>query len=139
MSVFSWIGDLITGAANGISKVIDSLNAPDEQKNNLKNIIDTQLNDLKSKVIDSQVEIEKELTERLKIDMTSDSWLSKNIRPLTLVFILSMFVFTSFPSMFKINVDPSFVTILKDWGQFVFMFYFGGRTAEKISSIVKGK
>ena len=137
MSIFNFLGDLISGVANGISKVIDSINAPDETKNKLKNDIDTQLNALKSQVIGSQDALEKELTERLKIDMTSDSWLSKNIRPLTLVFILTMYVLTSFPTMFKLNVNESFVIILKDWGQFVFMFYFGGRTVEKISSIFK--
>jgi hypothetical protein len=73
-----------------------------------------------------------ELTARLQADMSSDSWLSKNIRPGTLVFIL--FVYTTFGigSAFNINVHQPYVELLGQWGMLIMSFYFGGRTLEKI-------
>jgi hypothetical protein len=73
-----------------------------------------------------------ELTARLQADMASDSWLSKNIRPMTLVFIL--FVYTSFAIMsaIEMNVHQPYVELLGQWGMLIMSFYFGGRTLEKI-------
>ena len=75
---------------------------------------------------------QQELTKRQQADMASDSWLSKNIRPMTLVFIL--FVYTSFAIMsaFEINVHQPYVELLGQWGMLIMSFYFGGRTLEKI-------
>ena len=71
-------------------------------------------------------------TDRWKADMGSDSWLSKNIRPLTLIAILgAYFVFAS-ASAFGISVNESYVKLLGEWGQLIMLAYFGGRTAEKI-------
>jgi hypothetical protein len=64
--------------------------------------------------------------------MSSDSWLSKNIRPLTLVAILvAYFIFAS-SSAFGLTVNESYVKLLGEWGQLIMLAYFGGRTAEKI-------
>jgi hypothetical protein len=73
-----------------------------------------------------------ELTARLQADMTSDSWMSKNIRPMTLVFILV--VYTSFAglSAADIEVNNNYVELLGQWGMLIMSFYFGGRTLEKI-------
>jgi len=71
-------------------------------------------------------------TERWQSDMGSDSWLSKNIRPLTLIAILgAYFVFAS-ASAFGVSVNESYVKLLGEWGQLIMLAYFGGRTAEKI-------
>jgi hypothetical protein len=73
-------------------------------------------------------------TDRWKADMGSDSWLSKNIRPMTLIAILgAYFVFAS-ASAFGISVNESYVKLLGEWGQLIMLAYFGGRTAEKIFS-----
>jgi len=138
MNFLAWIGNTISGVGNAISNVINSLNAPDTEKAKLKNEIDLQLNNLKSQIIESQNELEKEITERLKIDMQSDSWLSKNIRPLTLIFILAMFTISAIPSAFNLKIDSAYVDILKNWGSLAFMFYFGGRSIEKIIKTTKG-
>lgn len=133
------ISDAVSGIGSAISKVIDSINAPDSEKEKLQSIVNTQLNDLNSKIIDSNNQLEQEITERLKIDMSSDSWLSKNIRPLTLVFLLTMFTLTSIPSIWHLNVSQEFISILKDWGTLAFMFYFGGRSGEKIFQMIQKK
>lgn len=81
---------------------------------------------------------QKAVTERWQADMGSDSWMSKNIRPLTLVAILlGYFVFAGL-SAAGIEVKQAYVTLLGDWGQLIMLAYFGGRTAEKIASTVRG-
>jgi hypothetical protein len=81
----------------------------------------------------------QELTKRLEADMKSDSWLSKNIRPMTLVFIL--FVYSTFAMMsaWDIEVNNNYVELLGQWGMLIMSFYFGGRTLEKIIDMKKGK
>jgi hypothetical protein len=78
------------------------------------------------------------LTERLKSDMGSDSWLSKNIRPMTLIaIILGYFVFAMM-SAFDLDTNERYVELLGQWGMLIMSFYFGGRTLEKIIDM-KGK
>jgi uncharacterized membrane protein (DUF106 family) len=82
--------------------------------------------------LNADVAEQHELTERLKADMGSDSWLSKNIRPMTLIAILTgYFVFAGL-SAAKIDVNESYVQLLGQWGMLIMSFYFGGRTLEKI-------
>jgi hypothetical protein len=75
---------------------------------------------------------QQELTKRQQADMASDSALSKNIRPATLVFIL--FVYSAFAMMsaWDIEVNNNYVELLGQWGMLIMSFYFGGRTLEKI-------
>jgi hypothetical protein len=74
----------------------------------------------------------QELTKRQSADMASDSWLSKNIRPMTLIAILGgYFVFAGL-SAGKIDVNEKYVSLLGEWGMLIMSFYFGGRTLEKI-------
>ena len=72
------------------------------------------------------------LTERAKADMASDSWLSKNIRPMTLIFILMVYTVFAMMSAYGYNANESYVTLLGQWGMLIMSFYFGGRTLEKI-------
>lgn len=74
----------------------------------------------------------QELTKRLEADMASDSWLSKNIRPMTLIAILAGYFIFAGLSAAKINVNSEYVQLLGQWGMLIMSFYFGGRTLEKI-------
>lgn len=78
------------------------------------------------------------LTDRLKADMSSDSWLSKNIRPMTLVYILVAYLLLAILDASALDIADSFVELLGQWGMLVMSFYFGGRTLEKIMDM-KGK
>lgn len=78
------------------------------------------------------------LTDRLKADMSSDSWLSKNIRPMTLVFILVAYTVFAMMSAWDIEVNNNYVELLGQWGMLIMSFYFGGRTLEKIMDMKKG-
>jgi hypothetical protein len=78
------------------------------------------------------------VTDRWKADMGSDSWLSKNIRPMALIAIfVAYFMFTAM-SAFGYNAQESYVQLLGQWGQIIFLAYFGGRTVEKLADM-KGK
>ena len=72
------------------------------------------------------------LTKRAEADMKSDSWLSKNIRPMTLVFILVTYTVFGLMSAWDIEVNQNYVELLGQWGMLIMSFYFGGRTLEKI-------
>ena len=73
-----------------------------------------------------------ELTARLQADMNSDSWLSKNIRPMTLIFILLGYFTFAMMSAFDLDTNKAYVELLGQWGMLIMSFYFGGRTLEKI-------
>lgn len=75
------------------------------------------------------------LTERQKADMASDSWLSKNIRPITLIYILVAYLVLAILDAAALDIADSFVELLGQWGMLVMSFYFGGRTLEKIIDI----
>jgi hypothetical protein len=81
---------------------------------------------------------DKEVTKRHENDMLSDSKLSKNIRPLTLLIILAGYFMFATMSAFGYNATESYVQLLGQWGMLIMTFYFGGRSAEKIFQIMKG-
>lgn len=78
------------------------------------------------------------LTGRHVADMASDSWLSKNIRPLTLVAIFTGYFTFGIMDANGVKANETYVQLLGQWGMLVMSFYFGGRTLEKIMEI-KGK
>jgi uncharacterized membrane protein (DUF106 family) len=73
-----------------------------------------------------------ELTKRQENDMRSDSWLSKNIRPMTLIAILTGYFIFAMMSAFDLDTNEKYVELLGQWGMLIMSFYFGGRTLEKI-------
>ena len=84
------------------------------------------------KQIEADIVEQQELTKRAQADMLSDSWLSKNIRPMTLIAILSGYFIFAMMSAFGNNANEKYVELLAQWGMLVMSFYFGGRTLEKI-------
>lgn len=77
------------------------------------------------------------LTARMEADMKSDSWLSKNIRPMVLIFLLVAYSGFAIASIFDYETRGAYVELLGQWGMLVMSFYFGGRTMEKIADKVK--
>lgn len=71
------------------------------------------------------------VTDRWKADMLSDSWLSKNIRPMVLIFLLSVYTLFSVGSAAGISVTPAYVELLAQMLMVVMSAYFVGRTVEK--------
>lgn len=72
------------------------------------------------------------VSERWQADMNSDSWLSKNVRPMTLVYLLTAYLLLAVLDGFGFRISESYVTLLGQWGMLVMSAYFGGRTLEKI-------
>ena len=87
--------------------------------------------------LNADVSEQHELTDRLKADMGSDSWLSKNIRPMTLIFILVTYTVFGMMSAWDVEVNKEYVQLLGQWGMLIMSFYFGGRTLEKIMGVKK--
>jgi hypothetical protein len=74
-------------------------------------------------------------TDRWTADMASDSWLSKNIRPMALIAIFIAFFLFTMMSAFGYNAQENYVNLLGQWGQIIFLAYFGGRTIEKLADM----
>ena len=75
------------------------------------------------------------VTDRWQADMSSDSWLSKNIRPMSLIAIFLGYFLFALMSAYGYNANESYVTLLGNWGMLVFGAYFGSRTVEKITEM----
>ena len=139
----SWLSEIFSSSVGEVvgkvGEAVDRLVTSDEERlklaNELKQIEVGAV--LKSQEID--VQFDQELTKRLQADMTSDSLLSKNIRPLTLIFILVMYSLLSISSGFEFKVTQAYIELLGQWGMLIMSFYFGGRSLEKIVSVAKGK
>ena len=84
------------------------------------------------KQIEADIAEQQELTKRWQADLSSDSWLAQNIRPLTLIFILVSYSFFAFMSMLGYETRGAYVELLGQWGMLVMTAYFGGRSLEKI-------
>jgi hypothetical protein len=74
---------------------------------------------------------------RWSADMASDSWLSKNIRPMSLVAIFIGYFLFAMMSAFGLNANEAYVTLLGQWGMLIMGAYFGGRTVEKLAEMRK--
>jgi hypothetical protein len=80
----------------------------------------------------AKVAEDNNVTRRWESDMASDSFLSKNIRPGTLVYILTAYLIFAGLSAAGIDVNEAYVNLLGQWGMLVMTAYFGGRTVEKV-------
>ena len=128
MSILTKI--LSGGAAElvkGIGGVVDNLHTSKEEKLEAERKI-------KDLVMGYEAEMQKQVTERWKMDMASDSWLSKNIRPLVLIFLVVSTVLLIFidAGIIQFEVKSSWVDLLQLVLITVIGAYFGGRSLEKV-------
>ncbi len=131
------IDKIITAVGNAVNENVTS----DQERLQLRNALQTIKDNSDVDVKKIQLQYQEELTKRQQLDMTSDSWLSKNIRPLTLAYliiIVSLFAFTDG----NINigdwhflVKPEYIDLFKSLLLTGFVFYFGSRGVEKITKI----
>jgi len=80
----------------------------------------------------AQANQENNISDRWKADMSSDSWLSKNVRPGTLVYLLTAYLIFALLDGGGYKISESYVNLLGQWGMLVMTAYFGGRTVEKV-------
>jgi hypothetical protein len=114
------------------SKLIDKLIPDPEQKAKAQLELLKMQQEGDFKKIEADIVEQQELTKRAQADMLSDSWLSKNIRPMTLIAILTGYFMFAFMSAYGMNAHQAYVELLGQWGMLIMSFYFGGRTLEKI-------
>ena len=127
------VDDIISVGMKILDKVIPDPAAKAEAQAKLLEIQQQgRLAELQADNIEAQ-----EVTKRQEADMSSDSTLSKNIRPLTLVFILIVYSTFAMMSAWDIEVNNNYVELLGQWGMLIMSFYFGGRTLEKIMDMKK--
>ena len=125
------LGMLTGGGAKdlveGVGGVIDNLHTSKEEKLEAKQ-------KMKELVSNYEVEMEKQITDRWKSDMASDSWLSKNVRPLVLVFLVISTVLMIFidAGMIAFEVEAKWTDLLQLVLITVIGAYFGGRSLEKV-------
>ena len=125
------LGKIFSGGATDLVKsvggVIDNLHTSKEEKLEAEKKI-------KELISSYEIEMEKNITERWKMDMTSDSWLSKNIRPLVLIFLVVSTVLLVFidAGVIAFEVKASWVDLLQLVLITVIGAYFGGRSLEKV-------
>ena len=118
------------GAADlvkSVGGVIDNLHTSKEEK------LAAELK-IKQLISDYEVEMEKNITSRWEADLKSDSWLSKNVRPLVLIFLIVCTMLLIFIDAGALNfeVKSSWVDLLQLVLITVIGAYFGGRSLEKV-------
>ena len=115
-----------TELVKGVGGVIDDLHTSEEEKLEAAQKI-------KELVSNYEVEMEKQITDRWKSDMASDSWLSKNVRPMVLVFLVVSTVLMIFidAGAISFDVEPKWTDLLQLVLITVIGAYFGGRSLEK--------
>jgi hypothetical protein len=89
-------------------------------------------------LLKAQANQEDNVSDRWKADMASDSWLSKNVRPGTLVYLLTAYLIFALLDGAGYKISESYVNLLGQWGMLVMTAYFGGRTVEKVMEMRKG-
>ena len=125
------LGKIFSGSAadlvKGVGNVVDNLHTSKEEKLEAERKI-------KELVANHQIEMEKNITSRWEADLKSDSWLSKNVRPLVLIFLIICTMLLIFIDAGTINfeVKSSWVDLLQLVLITVIGAYFGGRSLEKV-------
>jgi uncharacterized membrane protein (DUF106 family) len=128
------IDDIVSVGMKIIDKVIPDPKAKAEAEAQIMSMA----NAARKAELEADMKEAEELTKRQQADMASDSWLSKNIRPMTLIAILAGYFIFAMMSAFNMETNSKYVELLGQWGMLIMSFYFGGRTLEKIIDM-KGK
>jgi len=121
------LGDGASKLLDSAGAIVDNLVTTDAEKKEAKR-------KLKELVLNHQAKIEANITDRWKVDMASDSWLSKNVRPLVLVFVIvcTMLLIFIDAGFIDFKVEGKWVDLLQLVLITIVASYFGGRSLEKV-------
>lgn len=127
------IGDILNIGSKILDRVLPDPDKKEAAKLELAKLaMSGDMAKLQAEIEAYKVEQEN-VSSRWTADMASDSWLSKNIRPITMIFILSAYLLLAIGDGAEwFDVSDNFVELLGQWGMLVMSAYFGGRTLEKI-------
>jgi hypothetical protein len=123
----AWVGKVFGGLLGKADSIIDEVVTSKEEKLTLKNAMQKML-------LDSEATVQENVTERWKSDMNSDSWLSKNVRPLVLMFLVVCTMILVFidAGVIDFKVEERWINLLEITLLTVIGAYFGGRSIEKV-------
>jgi len=144
--MLSFLKDIFTGGAaklvESVGTAIDSIVTSDEERLALKIAMEKEVNVMSTEQLNAIAKYDSEITDRHKNDMQSDSWLSKNIRPMIIIFLTITTIALAYLTIFLLDTEK--VTLLNSWTSLlttllvtVYAFYFGSRGAEKSISMIQ--
>lgn len=124
-----WVTKLFGGLLSKADTIIDEVVTSKEEKMTLKNAMQKML-------LDSEAVVQENVTERWKADMSSDSWLSKNVRPMVLIFLVLCTMLLVFidAGFIDFKVEDKWISLLEITLLTVIGAYFGGRSIEKVKN-----
>lgn len=127
----NWITKIFGGAAGDVADKVAGIADRFVQTKDEKAAFEMEMEKL---FITAEAEIQKNVTDRWKSDMTSDSWLSKNVRPMVLIFLVvcTMVLIFIDGGVINFTVDDEWKSLLQLVLITVIGAYFGGRSYEKI-------
>lgn len=139
MSFWSGVKSIFTGEfVKDIGDAIDKNVTSDEERLILRNELSKISSNAEIKLSELEAQQETERTTRHTNDMKSDSWMSKNIRPLSLIYLLTIVTVLAFADSFSVDVtvDEKWVSLFQVLLVMVFTFYFTSRGIEKITKMI---
>lgn len=124
-----WVTKLFGGLLGKADNIIDEVVTSKEERMTLKNAMQKML-------LDSEAVVQENVTERWKADMNSDSWLSKNVRPMVLIFLVLCTMLLVFidAGFIDFKVEDKWISLLEITLLTVIGAYFGGRSIEKVKN-----
>jgi cation transport ATPase len=139
-----WLKDFFTSSTSSvvdsIGKAIDDNVTSDEERLTLHNELAKINTEAQSKADDVELKLESELSKRHETDMQSDNALSKNIRPMALIYLLGIvsLLAATDGNIGSFTVGEKYITLFQALLTVAFGFYYGSRGLEKIMKIFKG-
>ena len=125
------IDDIVSVGMKIIDKVIPDPKAKAEAEAQIMSMA----NEAKRMELEADMNEQNNVSDRWKADLSSDSWLSKNIRPMSLIAIFTGYFLFAMMSAFGYEANEAYVTLLGNWGMLVFGAYFGSRSLEKVAQM----
>ena len=113
-------------------KIIDKFIPDPELKAKMAQELENNKKDMLIANLEADNVEAQEISKRWQADASTDSWLAKNVRPLSLVFVFGAYFFFAFMSMLGHETRGAYVELLGQWGMLIMTAYFGGRSLEKI-------
>ena len=133
MSLLKGLGSLLGGdTLKDVGNIIDDLHTSGEEKLEAKQKLEQIL-------INAEQAAQAQVSSRWEADMKHGSWLSKNIRPLTLIFLTGVFVILSVfdGNMGEFTIGDAYVPVYQTLLMTVYAAYFAGRSIEKVKKVTK--
>ena len=134
MGVLSTLTGFLSGGdiVKDIGNVLDNLHTSDEEKAEAERKI-------KSILVQAEQAAQQQVSARWEADMKHGSWLSKNIRPMTLIFLTICFVILSVfdGNMGEFTIGAAYVPVYQTLLMTVYAAYFAGRSIEKVKKVTK--